>query len=46
VDAGTVAESLRAAAARAGAPLERVYSLTPTLEDLFMTYSRRGTAAR
>jgi drug efflux transport system ATP-binding protein len=46
VDAGTVAESLRAAAARAGAPLERVYSLTPTLEDLFMTYSRRGTAGR
>ena len=46
VDVGTVAESLRAAAARAGAPLERVYGLTPTLEDLFMSYSRRGTAAR
>jgi len=42
VDAAAVAESLRAAASRAGVPLERVYPLAPTLEDLFMTYIRRG----
>jgi ABC-2 type transport system ATP-binding protein len=42
VDAAAVAESLRAATSRAGVPLERVYPLAPTLEDLFMTYIRRG----
>jgi drug efflux transport system ATP-binding protein len=42
VDATAVADSLRGAAARAGVPLDRVYPLAPTLEDLFMTYIRRG----
>jgi drug efflux transport system ATP-binding protein len=46
VDAEAVAASLRTAAARAGVPIERIYPLAPTLEDLFMTYSRRGTRAR
>jgi hypothetical protein len=26
-------------------PLDRVYPLAPTLEDLFMTYIRRGPPA-
>ena len=29
----------------AGVPLDRVYPLAPTLEDLFMTYIRRGPPA-
>ena len=45
VDATAMAEPLRAAAARAGVPLDRVYPLAPTLEDLFMTYIRRGPPA-
>jgi ABC-2 type transport system ATP-binding protein len=44
VDADVVAAPLRAAAASVGVPLDRIYPLVPTLEDLFMTYSRRGTA--
>jgi ABC-2 type transport system ATP-binding protein len=40
-----VDEPLRAAASRAGVPLQRVYPLAPTLEDLFMTYIRRGPPA-
>ena len=34
----------REAAARAGVPLDRVYPLDPTLEDLFLSYERRGAA--
>jgi len=45
VDARAMAEPLRAAAAHAGVPLDRVYPLAPTLEDLFMTYIRRGSPA-
>ena len=37
---------LREAAARAAAPLDRVYPLDPTLEDLFLSYERqRGVRA-
>ena len=32
---------LREAAARAGVPLEQVYPLDPTLEDLFLSYERQ-----
>jgi hypothetical protein len=42
VDWRAVEPELRAAATRAGVPLERVYQLDPTLEDLFLSYERRG----
>ncbi len=35
--------SLREMATRAGVPLDRVYPLDPTLEDLFLAYERHGT---
>jgi ABC-2 type transport system ATP-binding protein len=44
VDWRAVEQPLRQAAARAGVPLERVYPLDATLEDLFLHYERRGTA--
>jgi len=37
------ADLLRATAARAGAPLRRIYPLDPTLEDLFISYARHGS---
>jgi hypothetical protein len=40
VDWRTETERLAHAAAAAGAPLERVYGLEPTLEDLFIGYTR------
>jgi ABC-2 type transport system ATP-binding protein len=44
VDCRSVEAPLYEAAARAGVPLERVYPLDPTLEDLFLSYERRGAA--
>jgi hypothetical protein len=46
VDWRAVETPLWDAAARAGVPLERVYPLDPTLEDLFLSYERRGAATR
>ncbi len=40
VDWRAEAERLAGAAAAAGAPLERIYGLEPTLEDLFMDFTR------
>jgi ABC-2 type transport system ATP-binding protein len=42
VDWRSVEAPLRDAATRAGVPLERVYPLAPTLEDLFLSYERGG----
>jgi ABC-2 type transport system ATP-binding protein len=44
IDWRAVEAPLRDAAARAGVPLDRVYPLDPTLEDLFLSYERRGAA--
>jgi ABC-2 type transport system ATP-binding protein len=46
VDRHAVEAPLREAAARAGVPLDRVYPLDPTLEDLFLSYERHGAATR
>jgi ABC-2 type transport system ATP-binding protein len=40
VDWRTVEEPLRRAAAQAAVPIDRVYPLDPTLEDLFLHYER------
>ena len=42
VDWRAMEEPLRHAAARVAVPLDRVYPLDPTLEDLFLHYERRG----
>jgi ABC-2 type transport system ATP-binding protein len=39
------ADLLRSTAAKAGAPLRHIYPLDPTLEDLFISYARRGSQA-
>jgi len=44
IDWQAVEASLREAAARAAVPLDRVYPLDPTLEDLFLSYERHGAA--
>jgi ABC-2 type transport system ATP-binding protein len=44
IDWRAVEAPLREAATRAGVPLDRVYPLDPTLEDLFLSYERRGAA--
>jgi len=44
IDWRAVEAPLRDAATRAGVPLDRVYPLDPTLEDLFLSYERRGAA--
>jgi ABC-2 type transport system ATP-binding protein len=41
VECHAVEGQLREAAARASAPLDRVYPLDPTLEDLFLSYERQ-----
>src|SRR5262249_46957592 len=46
VDWRVVEEPLRRAAARAAVPIDRVYPLDPTLEDLFLHYERRRPGAR
>jgi ABC-2 type transport system ATP-binding protein len=46
IDWQVVEAPLRAAAAGAGVPLDRVYPLDPTLEDLFLSYERHGAATR
>jgi ABC-2 type transport system ATP-binding protein len=46
VDWQAVEPPLREAAARAAVPLDRVYPLDPTLEDLFLSYERHGAATR
>lgn len=43
VDWRAVEAPLRHAATAAGIPLERVYPILPTLEDLFLHYERQGT---
>ena len=45
VDWRAVEQPLRQAAARADVPLERVYPLDATLEDLFLHYERRGAGS-
>jgi drug efflux transport system ATP-binding protein len=44
IDWRAVEAPLREAAARAAVPLDRVYPLDPTLEDLFLSYERHGAA--
>src|SRR4029453_3619031 len=44
IDWREVETSLRAAAGRAAVPLDSVYPLDPTLEDLFLSYERHGAA--
>jgi len=46
IDWRTIEAPLRDAAARAAVPLDRVYPLDPTLEDLFLSYERHGAATR
>jgi ABC-2 type transport system ATP-binding protein len=46
IDWRAVEPALRAAAAQAAIPVEQVYPLEPTLEDLFLSYERRGAATR
>ena len=46
VDWRAMEPALRAAASQASVPLENVYPLEPTLEDLFLSYERRGAATR
>src|SRR5262249_10680752 len=42
IDVHAVEGPLRQAAVRGGVPLDRVYGLDPTLEDLFLAYERSG----
>jgi ABC-2 type transport system ATP-binding protein len=46
IDWRAVEASLREATARAAVPIDSVYPLDPTLEDLFLSYERHGAATR
>jgi hypothetical protein len=46
IDWRAVEASLRDATARAAVPIDSVYPLDPTLEDLFLSYERHGAATR
>src|SRR5262249_1654867 len=43
VDWRAVESALRETAARAAAPIDQIYPLDPTLEDLFLSYERHGS---